>query len=134
MGRQPHYRHTTFEQKKVIFEEWERLGRKWGSVTKACRKGHVSREVFYDWKERYLEGGVEALRHPKSFAPHHPRELASKIKDIAADVKREHDHWGLRKIAAEVARRKGIPIPSHHTVKKALLLAGAWFRTREEAE
>ena len=130
MGRQPHFRHTTFDQKKVLFGEWERLGRKQGSVTKACAKARVSRNVFYDWLERYLELGVEGLRFPKSRAPHHPHELASKIKDVAAEVKREKEHWGLRKVAAEVARRKGIPMPSHHTIKKALLLAGAWFRTR----
>jgi transposase len=134
MGRQPHYRHTTFDQRRVMFEEWERLDRRYGSVTGACRKAHVSRNVFYDWKERYLEHGVEGLRHPESRAPKHPRELASKLTDEAAAVKEEHETWGLRRVAAEVARRKGIPIPSHNTVKKALEMAGYTFRTGEEGQ
>lgn len=132
MGRQPHYRHTTFDQRRVMFEEWERLDRRYGSVTRACRKAHVSRNVFYDWKERYLERGVEGLRFPKSRAPKHPRELASKLRDEAAAVKEEHPTWGLRKVAAVVARRKGIPIPSHNTIKKALEMAGYTFRTGKE--
>jgi transposase len=134
MGRQPHFRFTTFDQRRVLFEEWERLDRRHGSVTRACRKAHVSRNVFYDWKERYLEHGVEGLRHPKSRAPKHPRELASKLKDEAAAVKKEHPTWGLRRVGAEVARRKGIPIPSHNTVKKALEMAGYEFRTGEEGQ
>lgn len=132
MGRQPHYRHTTFDQRRVMFEEWERRGRKHGSVTRACEKAHVSRNVFYDWLERYLEHGMEGIRHPKSRAPKHPRELASKLRDEAAAVKGEHPTWGLRKVAAVVARRRGIPIPSHNTIKRALELAGYTFRTGKE--
>jgi len=134
MEQPPHYRHTTFDQKRVLFEEWERLGRRHGSVTWACRKAHVSRNVFYGWLERYLEEGVEGLRHPKSRAPKQPRELASKLRDEAAAVKEEHETWGLRKVAAEVARRKGIPIPSHNTIKKALEMAGYTFRAGEEGQ
>ena len=132
MARQPHYRHTTFDQRRVMVEEWERLGRKHGSVTRACEKAHVSRDVFYDWKERYLERGVEGIRYPESRAPKHPRELAPKLKEDAAAVKEEHPTWGLRKVAAEVARRRGIPMPSHNTIKRALEMAGYTFRTGEK--
>ncbi len=132
MGRQPHYRFTTFDQRKVLFGEWERLEREHGSVTRACEKAHVSRNVFYDWLERYLEHGVEGLRFPESRAPKHPRELASKLRDDAAAVKEDHPTWGLRKVAAVVARRRGIPMPSHNTIKRALEMAGYTFRSREE--
>ncbi len=90
MGRHPHYRHTTFDQRGVMFEEWERLDRRYSSVMRACRKAHVSRNVFYDRKERYLEMGGEGLRFPKSRAPKHLRELTSKLRDEATAVKEEH--------------------------------------------
>lgn len=72
---------------------------------------------------------MDGLRFPRSCAPKNTNELASKIANESVAVKRQHPTWGLRKVAAGVARIRNIPIPSHNTIKKALVLAGVWFRT-----
>jgi transposase len=123
-----HYRFTTFDQRRVLFEEYDRLGRRRGSIKAACAKAHVSRQVFYDWIERYLERGLEGLRYPESRAPKHPRELASKLREDAVAVKEEHPTWGLRKVAVEVGKRMRIKTPAPRTIRKALVLAGFQFR------
>jgi transposase len=132
MATKLHYRHTTFDQRRVLFEEWDRLGRRRGSIKAGCAKAHVSRQVFYDWLERYLERGVEGLRYPESRAPKHPRELVSKIKDDCVAVKEEHPKWGLRKVAVEVGKRTGRKTPAPRTVRKALVLEGYRFRKGSE--
>jgi len=126
MSKSVHYRQTTYEQRVVLFEEWERLGHAHGSVTMSCKKAHTSTHVFYNWVERYLEYGIEGLQFPISNAPKMPYERASKIKDTAAAVKKDHPTWGLKKIAAEIAFREKIPKPAAETVKRALILAGMW--------
>lgn len=128
MAKTVHYRETTFDQRKVLFEEWERLGRKYGSIKAACAKAHVSRNVFYNWRDRYFEMGIEGIRFPESRAPKHPRSVAEEIKDLAVKIKKEDQRRGLRQIAAEIARRTGRKKPSPNTVKKAMIMAGYWFR------
>lgn len=125
-----YFRETTFHQRTVLFKEWERLNRKYGAIAQACKKAHVSRQVFYDWVERYMEYGIEGLRRPISHAPNHPRERVPEIKEDVAKIKKKHLTWGLHKIGAEVSRMQGSSMPSPNTVKKALILEGIFFRSK----
>jgi transposase len=130
LSRSPtmHTRETTFDQRRIMFEEWERLERKHGSITKACNKVHVSTWVFYHWQARYLESGLEGIREGNSHAPKHPHTRAPEIKEEVVRIKDEHPTWGLKKIAGEYEGRTGQKKPAQDTVKAALCIEERWFR------
>ena len=80
-----------------------------GSVAATCRYYGISRNVFYTWKRRYDDEGLEGLRD-RSSAPHNspnatPTEVVGKIIHL-----RQHYHFGPNKIQMYLQRYHGIEI------------------------
>lgn len=53
------------------------------AVRDVCREYEISEALFYQWRERLLEGGKAALATPRDKTPPEAAELAEARKKIA---------------------------------------------------
>ena len=126
-----HYRRTTPQQRKLLFEKWEETG----NISEACRKAHVGRGTFYYWRTRFEEKGYEGLAEFEDHAPKKPHRLGPKVERAIIEMKQEHQAWGKKRIAQELAKQNNwVPVVSPNTVKRVLAEAGLWTRVEEEVK
>lgn len=121
--KRTYYGFTTAQQRKLLFETWESTG----SVMKACEKAHVSRGLFYYWEARYDKEGYAGLEKYESRAAHKLNKKDASIEQAVIRMKKEHEDWGKRRIAEEMAKANNWePIVSLNTVRRILESAGMW--------
>ena len=126
-----HYRRTTAQQRKLLFEIWEETG----NISQACRKAHVGRGTFYYWQARFEEKGDEGLEGFADHAPKNPNRIEEKVERDIIEMKEEHQDWGKQRIAHELAKKNNwVPVVSPNTVKRVLEEAGMWARVEAEAK
>ncbi len=114
---------TTVQQRRFLFETWEATG----NVSEACRKAHVNRQTFYNWKDRFEAGGYAALKSFESHAPKRPRRTSAEIEEQVVEMRRQHPGWGKQRIADELAKGNNwVPLVSSNTVRRILQDAGLW--------
>lgn len=122
-----HFRPTTPQQRRLMFETWQETG----SVQQACKRAHVSLRTFYYWRPRFEEGGYAALEVVRSHAPKNPRAIPAEVADMIIDLKQSRPDWGKQRIAKEVVKASdAISSISPNTVKRVLENAGLWHRVR----
>lgn len=122
MPRKIFFRATTSQQRRLLFEIWEATG----DVTKACDQARVSRGTFYRWKERFDQGGYEALEETISRRPHKTRKTDAAVEAMVVDLKKQNPAWGKAQIAQEVNEQfVGLSI-SPTTVRRILIDADLW--------
>ena len=80
--KRTYYGYSTYQQRKLLFEIWEKTG----AVTQACQKAHVSRRLFYYWKSRFDEKGYAGLEKFDSRAAHHPNKKDERIEQKVLDL------------------------------------------------
>lgn len=89
-----------------------------GSVAATCRYYGISRTVFYRWKKRYEEEGLDGLKDRSSAPMHCPNvtspEVVAKIVHL-----RRHYHFGPLKISMYLKRYHDVQI-SHSGVWRVL--------------
>jgi transposase len=89
-----------------------------GSVAASCRYYGISRTVFYRWKKRYENGGLDGLKDRSSAPMHCPNvtspEVVAKIVHL-----RRHYHFGPLKIAMYLQRYHDVQI-THSGVWRVL--------------
>jgi transposase len=125
-----HYRYTTAQQRRLLFETWEATG----SVTEACRKAHVGRGTFYYWKPRFDEQGYAGLEAFERRGPKEPHGTSADVEQKVIAVRRKHLDWGKKRIADELAKANSwVPLVSPNTVKRILKEANLW-QTEEPGE
>jgi transposase len=75
------YRQFTPEQKTEIVLAGIRADR---SVRDVCREHEIAEALYYDWRDKLLEGGRAALANPRSRTPEasEARELKKKIASL----------------------------------------------------
>lgn len=113
---------TNLQQRYLLFETWEETG----NVTAACQKAHVSRQTFYYWSPRFEAEGYAGLEN-RSSAPHNPSRTPDTIVEQVLEKKREHEEWGKRRLADELAKENSwVPLVSPNTVRRILQEAGLW--------
>jgi putative transposase len=102
------------------------LERRSGDVSMAalCRAFGISRQTGYKWVRRYAEVGefaklVEQSRRPRS----HPSTTPAKTRRIIVQARRQHPHWGPRKLRAWLLRR-GVEVPAASTIGEILKREG----------
>jgi transposase len=123
-----HYRRTTAQQRKLLFEKWEETD----NVSEACRKAHVGRGTFYYWQARFEEAGYEGLEEFESHAPSRPNRIEAEVEQAVIEMKQEHPDWGKKRVAHELAKRNTwVPVISPNTVKRVLKEAGLWASVEE---
>ena len=116
-----HFPFTTAQQRKFLFESWEKTG----NVSEACRKAHVGRTTFYYWKERFDDQGYAGLEEFASRAPKKTSRTSAEIEEKAIALRVAHPHWGRRRIADELAKANNwVPLISPSTVKRILKETG----------
>jgi len=126
-----HYRRTTAQQRKLLFEIWEETG----NISEASRKAHVGRGTFYHWKARFEEKGYEGLEKFADHAPGSPNRVEGKTEQKVIEMKQEHPEWGKKRIADELAKKNSwVPVVSANTVKRILEEAGMWSKAEEEVK
>ena len=86
------------------------------TMSELCARYGVSRRVGYKWLARYEEEGRRGLRD-RSRAPHHcPHRIQAEIVELLCAQRREHPHWGARKLLRILTTRHpqltGWPAPS----------------------
>lgn len=123
-----HYPRTTGQQRKRLFELWEKTG----NISEACRKAHVGRGTFYYWKPRFDKEGYEGLAEFENHAPAEPFRIAPEIEQAVIEMKQAHPDWGKKRIVQELAKRNNwVPVVSPNTVRRILTEAGLWARVEE---
>jgi len=126
-----HYRRTTAQQRKLLFEKWEETG----NISEACRKAHVGRGTFYYWQARFEEKGYEGLEEFENHAPNSPNQIEEEVEQAVIEMKQAHGDWGKKRIAQELAKKNSwVPVISPNTVKRVLEEAGLWERVEEEVK
>jgi len=121
--KRTYYGYTTYQQRKLLYETWEETGK----ITLACKKAHVSRGLFYYWKARYDEKGYAGLEEFDSREAHKLNKKDESIEQKVIEIKKDHDDWGKRRIADEMAKaNQWEPIVSANTVRRILHTAGLW--------
>ncbi len=121
--KRTYFRPTTAQQRQLLFETWETTG----NVSLACRKAHVSRKTFYNWKERFEQEGYAGLEKPKSHVPHEPHKTPVEVEERVIQMRRSHEDWGKRRIANELAKANNwVPLVSPNTVRRILQDADLW--------
>jgi transposase len=122
-SKRTYYGYTTNQQRKLLFETWEKTGK----ITTACQKAHVSRGLFYYWKARFDEKGYAGLEEFESREAHKLNKKDESIEQKVIELKRAHGDWGKRRIAEEMAKANNWePIVSANTVRRILDTAGLW--------
>ena len=121
--KRTYFRPTTAQQRRLLFETWEGTG----NVSEACRKAHVSRRTFYNWKLRFDQAGYPGLERPASCAPKEPQKKADEIEKRVIELRRQHPDWGKRRLSDEMAKAHNwVPVVSPNTVRRILQAAGLW--------
>lgn len=114
---------TTAQQRKLLFEIWEKTG----CVSEACRKAHVGRATFYYWKPRFTEKGYGGLETFESRAAHQLNRKAAAIEVRVVAMRQAQPGWGKLRIADELAKENNwVPMVSANTVRRILMTAGLW--------
>jgi len=75
------------------------------SITRICKKYHISRKTAYKWYQRFMLLGEEGLKD-LSRAPHIPNTVYSDSQmDLALDYKLKHRTWGPKKILVKLQEK-----------------------------
>lgn len=103
------------------------------SMTELCRGAGVSRPTGYLWIERYRcygEAGLQDRSHAPRRCPHRtPVAVAERL----VALRRQHPHWGPRKLLAVAARRwPQLPLPSRSATAAILRGAGLVAERRRQ--
>lgn len=82
------YRQFSPEQKTEIVLAGIRADR---SVRDVCREHEISEALYYDWRDRLLEGGRAALTNPRSRTPEGAeiKELKKKVASLERTLGRK---------------------------------------------
>jgi len=121
--RKKYLRLTTFLQRKSMIETYLETH----NITQSCCKAGVAINTFRRWYPRYLEGGLEGIKKPKSHINKQLERINKKYKDRIIELKKKHPHWGRRTIASIIHdENNGKKIISPSGVQKILEKAGLW--------
>lgn len=121
---------TTPQQRKLLFEIWERTG----DIGEACRAARVSQRLFYYWKPRFEKAGYAGLETFQSRVAHKLNRKPPEIEARVLELHQQHADWGKARIAHEMAKENHwVQVISPNTVKRILQASGEW-PTQEAGE
>lgn len=89
-----------------------------------CQRYGISRKTGYKWRDRYREGGVEALGD-RSRRPHRsPKQCAAVLAREVLAVRTAHPAWGGRKLRRRLQDLGEKAVPAASTCTEILRRAG----------
>lgn len=68
----------------------------------ACIEHGISRRVGYKWFNRFLESGYNGLKDVSKAPLNHAHQVSHEIVQQIIDIRKEHMHWGPKKIWVEL--------------------------------
>ncbi|WP_374194527.1 helix-turn-helix domain-containing protein [Amycolatopsis sp. MtRt-6] len=89
-----------------------------GNVAATCRYYGISRTVFYRWKRRYEDEGIDGLKDRSSAPLHCPKITPPEVVEKIAHL-RQHYHFGPLKIEMYLRRYDDQEI-GHSTICRIL--------------
>jgi transposase len=114
---------TTAQQRKLLFEVWEKTK----DIEKACQQACVSQRMFYYWKPRFEQSGYVGLEKFASRVAHKLNYKDKVIENQVIEMKRDNPDWGKARISQEMAKGNNwVGIVSPNTVRRMLETAGMW--------
>lgn len=104
-------------------------------MAELCRGAGISRPTGYLWVQRFLAQGEAGLRD-RSHAPRScPHRTAEALEAALLAARRQHPHWGPRKLLALLKRQQPEqPWPSRSTVADLLRRQGLVKMRRRHAQ
>jgi hypothetical protein len=128
-SKRPYFRPTTPDQRRLLFETYERTG----DIHAACSAAHMARRTFYVWLPRFRAGGYAALLQTLSKAPHTtriPPTPAGTVAEVIA-YKQAQPQAGYRSLANGLKQaHHWQAVISATQVRRILLRAGLVGRTQ----
>ena len=123
---------TTAQQRKLLFETWERTQ----NVEATYQKAHVGKSTFYNWKQRYEAEGYAGLEKTrKQGAPVGTGRIGREIEEKVLAMHEAHPEWGKKRLADEMAKGNNwVPLVSRNCVRRILREAGYWQAEEREGE
>src|SRR6185295_14775408 len=100
------WKETVAVKERVKFLlEWERrwdAGEGRMNFAELCREYGVSRQVGYDWLNRYREAGNDVrVAEERSRRPHTtPTKVGDELEDYLVKLRKAHPTWGPKKLSA----------------------------------
>lgn len=76
------------------------------TMAELCRDYGVSRETGYKWVARYQAGGIRSLEDLRRAPKRHPNQTPAEVEQYILAERREHPHWGARKLRAYLEARQ----------------------------
>jgi putative transposase len=121
----------------AIGERWRlvrSLLRNEESLSHWCRVFGISRKTAYKWRVRFTHGGRWALRDRSRRPRRQARRLHGRWRHRIGRVRRQHPHWGPKKIRAWFQWHGGVS-PSQRRIARMLwrlrLVRKVWQHTRK---
>ncbi|MGA0560799.1 IS481 family transposase [Larkinella sp. VNQ87] len=71
-----------------------------GSVSEACKRKGMTRTMFYEYKKRFVEQGIEGLKDLPPIAKSHPFTTAPEVVERIKQLALEHPAWGCNRLEA----------------------------------
>ncbi|MEZ4711538.1 MAG: helix-turn-helix domain-containing protein [Caldilineaceae bacterium] len=124
------YHRTKYEQRKLLFQTWLETD----NIAYSCRHAGVSRDTFYQWKERFLRGGFEALAEYGKHAPKGPPRASDRVVKQVTYLKQTQPNWGFRKIARFINDCQIFPDSVKPDTVRLILIEAGLFPEATSAE
>jgi transposase InsO family protein len=88
------------------------LGAYLGNVSEACRTLGYSRDTFYRLKNRFDEGGIEALKEISRRKPNTKNRVPEDVENAVVELALEYPAFGQVRIASKMAERGMVISPA----------------------
>lgn len=103
------------------------------AMSAVCREFGISRKTGYKIYNRYKTEGMEAFTDRSRRPVRYANQLPAPVEQLIVATKRDHPHWGARKIREILVRRLAgdVRIPAQSTVHAVLDRHGLVQRARQ---
>ena len=91
------------------------------TVTEVAARFGVARKTVHDWLAKDEAGGLENLGDRSHRPRSCPHQIGSLVEVEIARMRASHPGWGPRRLAFELAKAGGEPVPSESAVYRALV-------------
>lgn len=73
-------------------------------MTDLCHRYGVSRRTGYKWRDRYREGGLEALADRSRAPASCPHRTPEPLEEALVELRETHPRWGAKKLRARLRK------------------------------
>lgn len=97
------------------------FGKREYSKAALCRIFGISRPTADKWLDRYAETGIAGLSNCSRAPKRHPNQISEETERAILDIRREHMHWGPKKLKVLLEREMPKRIwPAQSTIGRVI--------------